>query len=607
MSTLKIIPTALPNKGIVLNKPEEFLKNNFSTADSRNMEFHDELLQGRLGLTKFDSTELSGPVLLVDQFWTFAGTWYLLFATTKDIYSYNFAVGTGTASYFDILTPVYTTGSISVDGTGASPTVVLGSGIETDFDGNGIKAGDFLKVGTGTPTTNDTWYEVATVTAGTGTSAELTLTAAGPSVFDSQFTIRKCFSGTSTDFWQSRTFIDSNLGDTWIATNGVDMPIRWTGTGQIVILGTGSSGITAAKFVEVYKDRVIFLWTVESANQPQRIRWSAVADCETWDSGDFKDFMDDGYWITGTSLMADYHVIFRERDAYLGRYVGGDYTFDHDKSSSCAGLWASNSLVVLERDAYYYGPDNKFHHWNLLTDEAISEEILPRTKDYDPNLEQYIYGWNVESRNQIRWMAPYSDTSYNNEMVVYDYSQGTLYLWEYEQEQALCCIGEYLNTEDLYVDYDPWDDYYVDEQDGFWDTRLFLDNAPVLVYGGYDGYIRNADTGYDDDGTAYTRVFESIRENYKLPYNKKRLWKQQFWFNSEVDGNVTIKLKKDDSNTFVSTTKTISLIDTTRDIIKKNISWDKEAQNFKTRVEATNHFAMLGYLNFIFKKGTTYR
>lgn len=608
MAKLQIIPTALPNKGIVINKPEEFLKNNFSTDESRNMEFVNELLQGRLGLDKLDAYQLSGAVQLIDQFWEYSGTCHVLVATTKDIYKYNPSPGTGSAAYFEILTPLYTTGSISVDGTGASPTIVSGSALDTDFTGNGIKAGDYIKVGTGSPLSTDTWFAVSSVSGtGTGSAAEITLTGTGPSVFDSQFTIRKTFNGSTSYPWQARTFVDSNLGDVWIATNGVDMPVRWIGSGQILTLGTDAGGFTAAKYVEVFKDRVFFLNTVESGNQPQRLRWSGVANCEDWGASDFEDLIDDGYWITGSAIVASSHVVFRERDAYIGRYIGGDYTFDYQKSSSCAGVWSAQSIVPLEREVYYYGPDNKFHRWNLLSDEVISEGIFPHTKDFDPNLEQYIFGWQVEAKNQIRWFVPYSDTSYNNECVVYDYAENILQLWEYEQEQACCSMGEYLNTSDLYMDDSVWGEYYMDEMDGYFDTRLFLDAAPILLYGGYDGYIRIADIGYDDDGTSYNRVFESIRNNYKLPNQKKRLWKQQHWLESAVSGTVTVKLKKDDAQAYDTTTESISLIDANRDIIKKNITWNKHAENFKTRLEATNHFAILGWLDYVFSKGDTIR
>lgn len=601
MPQLKVVPTFLPNKGIVLNKPEEFLKNQFSTSDSRNMEFSNELLQSRLGLVKMDTTMLSGPIQLIDQFWKFDGTWSLLFCTTKDIYKYNFPVGTAASSGFDILTPLYQTGTITCN-TGS--TIVIGTGAGIAWTGaNGIKAGGFLKLGTGQPSTTDTWYQILSV----GTNNSVILTTNAPTATASGYTIRRCFQGTSTDFWTSRTFIDSTLGDTWIATNGVDTPIK-LGTGQVTFLGTGSSGMTSAKYVEVYKDRVIFLWTVEGgANQPQRIRWSAVANCQSWTATDFQDFMDDGFWITGTGILASSHVVFRERDAYIGRYIGGDYTFQYDKSSSCVGVWSPTSLVLFEREAYHYGPDNKFHRWNMLSDEIISESIYPHMTEYNPNLEQYIFGWQVEAKNQIRWFAPYSDTSYNNEVVVYDYVENIMQIWEYEQAQACCSIGEYLNTEDLYMDDATWGEYYLDGQEGFFDSRVFLSGAPVIIYGGYDGYIRKADFGYEDDGTAFNRVFESVRLNYKLPDINKRLWKTQWWLNSEPTGDITIKLKKNDNNIFETETKTISLINTDKDIIKKNLTFNKEAQNFKFQVSATNHFALLGFLSFIFSKGKTIR
>jgi hypothetical protein len=167
-NTLKEIPTFLPNKSIILNKPEEFLKNQFSSDGSRNMEFYEEELRGRLGLLKFDTTALSGPVLLMDQFWKYDGTWSFLICTTKDIYEYDF-----TNSVYDILTPLLIgTGvnSISI-GTGASAYIVIGTGV--NFTTEGIKAGDFIKIGTGSVNQEATWYEVATKDSATQLTSQL--------------------------------------------------------------------------------------------------------------------------------------------------------------------------------------------------------------------------------------------------------------------------------------------------------------------------------------------------------------------------------------------------------------------------------------------------
>ena len=595
MSKLIGINTFLPNKGIVLNSPEEFLKNNYSSGDSRNMEFFEQFLQGRLGLTKFSNTMLSGPVLLIDQFWKFNGTWHLMICTTKDIYSYDF-----TNLRFDILTPVYTTGTITI--AAGTPTIVTGAG-GANFTTAAIKAGDFIKIGSGSVHTGSTWYQVLTKDSDT----QLTLTTSAATCAGSAYVIRKIFNGASTNFWDSVTYQDAILGDVWVATNGIDTPIRYTGTGQVQALTGLPAGFTTCRYVDEFKDRLILAWTVEGANQPQRVRASAVANCESYAALDFWDLMEGGFWITGTTRFDNYLIIMRERDAEIGRWVGGDSIFDFEPASSCMGAWASQSIVEAGDYIYYYGPDNKFHRWNLLRDEVISEEIFPWTKDFDPNLEQYVFGWMMEGKNQIRWFVPHSSSTYNNACIVYDFAENVLHIWEYENTQACCSMGEYIRNSDLYADDVIWGEYYADTTTGFADDRTLLDGAPIPVYGGYDGYIRIADSGYNDDTGEYTRVFESVRQNFKLPTEIKRLKQQQHWLNSELAGNITLKLKKDDSNSWETDTKTISLIDGARDIIKKNITWNKAAQNFKLRIEASNHFAMLGYISSVFSKGKTIR
>ena len=63
MSTALVVPTFLPNRGIKLDAPEELLLDQLSPY-SRNMEYLNELIQARTGLTKFSSTALTGRVML---------------------------------------------------------------------------------------------------------------------------------------------------------------------------------------------------------------------------------------------------------------------------------------------------------------------------------------------------------------------------------------------------------------------------------------------------------------------------------------------------------------------------------------------------------------
>lgn len=585
-------PIFLPNKGIVLNKPEEFLSANYSPY-SRNMEFNNDLLQGRMGLTKFDTSVLPGIVQLIEQFWKFDGDWLLMIATTKDICQYDF-----TNSRFNFLNPQYTTGTIEVQA--GTPTKLRGDG--TLWAAN-VKAGDYVKIGSGDVHSGSTWYIVDTVDSDT----LITLATAAPTTASgTAYVARKTYSGTQEFMWNCTTFQDATLGDTWIAVNGIDTPTRWTGTGLMTALTGLSTAFTSARYVSVYKSRVMFAWTIEGgANQPQRERWSDVADCNSWQDGDFHDFIDDGWWITGICNFGDYHIVFRERDAMICRYVGGYYIFDYEKSNTCRGCYSGKSIVVGSNYIYYYGIDNKFKMWNLTReDDVFGDELFEFTRNFNPNLEMYITGWEVEAKNQIRWLVPYSDSLYNNFCIVYDYAQNIIQIWEYEKDQALCCMGEYLLLDDRYVDEAPWSDYYVDEQTGFWDDRTFLSGTPIILYGGYDGYIRVADSGTDDDGEVFTRLFRSVRNNFSMPNKIKRLKRQQWWFMSRASGEVTIKMRKDDYMAFEAASQVISLI-SDKDIIKHNITWDKFSENFQFQVEATNHFELLGFLNTITEKGAT--
>ncbi len=589
MSKLQIMPRMLPNKGIVLDKPEEMLLHNFS-PHSRNMEFYNELIQGRLGLVKFDAAQLSGKITNVDQYWKFTSSWWLMVCTKKDIYAYDFA-----NTRWTILTPVYTTGTIEVKV--GELNKVYGSGTPA-WDTN-LKAGDFIKIGSGEVHTGSTWYEIQTINSAT----LLTLTSNAPiTAPGTNYVARKIFTGDDNQYWWSATFQDKNLGETWIAVNGKDKPVRWTGSNQVQALANLPTNFVSAKYVEIYKNRVMFAWTVEVGNQPQRERWSEVANCEDWNDSDFHDFVDEDTWIVGICNFNDYHIVMKEYEAYIGRHVGGTYIFDYERSTTCIGCKSSESLIPRKDYVYYFGRDNQFHRWNLLRDESISLEILPETKNFDPNGEQYVYGWDIDVKHQIRWHCMEAGEPYNNYTVVYDYTKEILQVWQYKSAQACCAIGEYLIVTDLYVDDPVWGEYYVDEQDGYWDDRRFESNAAIPIYGGFDGYVRTADTGYNDDGATYTRTFRTIRENHGAPQQFKRLWKREYWLEADISGVIGTKIRRDDETTWEFGAKQISLVEAGKDITKKFVTWNKTGRSFQTQIAAINHFALLGWIDYVFPK-----
>lgn len=586
----EVIPTFMPNAGVVLNKPQEFLAANYSPY-SRNMEFFNDLLQSRLGLIKFDPAVLSGPVLLQKVFIR-SGSLYYLFATTKDLYSYDFST-----SKFIIITPTYSTGTIEIQA--GTPTILRGTG--TTWLSK-AKSGDFVKIGAGNIDTNATWYTVLSVDSDT----QITLTTSAPTTAAlTAYVLRQTFTGSATNIWFSAAFVDNAQGEVWIATNGTDSPIWWNATGQAQLVSfSGLSGpLTTAKYITVYKNRVVWHWIVEGGiNNKRRNRWSAVANFQSYQDIDFNDLLDEDTEIRGACVFDDFLMIGKEKEWYVGRPDPTTFVFAFAKSSTAEGLKSNGSIIVKKDYVYYYGFDKKFHRWNILRDEIISEEIFPETKDFDQNLEQYITGIDVYVKNQIRWFCPYTSVAMNNYIVVYDYRHSVLEVWDCANANALSCMGSYILQSDLYMDDTTWGEYYMDQQDGYFDDVTYLANAPQFLYCGYDGIVRKCDQGSDDDGFAFNRIFRSTRNNYQMPAQFKRLWRQQFWFQSDPITSVTIKMKKDDSTTYDPKQNVISLINANRDVVKKMVPWDKEAQDFQIEISATNFFAMMGWLSFVMPK-----
>jgi len=594
-STARDYPVFLPNKGPVLDKPKEFLQDSISPY-SRNMELLNEMIQGRRGLAKLLTTVLSGYVLAQPKLRAFNNTKYNLFCTSKDIYSLDYS-----NSRYDILTPTYTTGTIEIQA--GTPTILRGSG--TLWDAN-AKAGDFIKIGAGSVHTDSTWYEIESVDSDT----LITLTASGPTTgAGASYVLRQIFSGGNTYFWDWEQFLDDNLGEVVIMTNGVDTPVYWDGAGAVVAMGTLATGFTAAKYVDVYKDRILFLDTVEGgARQPQRERWSGVADLTDWTDIDFADFVDEPTFITGTARFAGYHIVFKETNAYVGRHVGSTEVFDYDLASECEGCRARFSIIEHKEFLAYYGSDKKFHKWNLLQDQIISESIFPETKEFDPNTDKYITAGQIKRKNHIRWHCPYGDADKHNYTVVWDYSvtdRFEIKIWQYAEEDATLSFGSFVLTSDVYADDAIFGALYADETLGFADDSSLLSDAEITLYGGYDGIVRIVDSGTDDNGSTYNRLLRFKRFNLGLYNRRKRLQSQTWWLEQASSGTVTIKMRLDDSTDYHTTTKVITLLGSpaSKEITKQNIVWDLHAVTFQPEISATNHFSLEGFVNYYYIGG----
>lgn len=474
-----------------------------------------------------------------------------------------------------------------------------------------ISVGDKFKIGSTNINTAATWYTVLTVDS--DTQITLTATYAGSSADQQAYAIRLLFTGGSNNFWDWVQCEDTSFGQVIVMVNGVDMPIYWIGSGQAVSFTTAMmpTNTTAAKYVSVFAGRLLMAWcVVDGANQPQRlIAWEPFLITSPDEDAFPIDFVDEPTQIVGMAVFGGYHIVFKDTNAKVGRYVGGDTVLSYDPSYQCKGVRSAWSIVVKNDFILYYGIDKKIHRWNLLQDDIISEDSFPETIQFDPNQDEFVQGFDVIRKNQIRFLCPYGSTSKNNYVYVYDYQQGIGLPWTYAEDDACCCIGSYRRTSDVYADDVIYGAQYADETGGYADDSEFLDNGEVIVMGGYDGYVRIVDSGTMDDGLEYTRLLRIKRLDFDLPDYRKRLNRTQPWFEAAVSGSVTMKMMLDDSTTYEALTNTISLIpdSSDQDMVKRNVVWDMWAQDFQIEFSATNFFATLGFIAFYFKKQSTSR
>lgn len=209
-----------------------------------------------IGWTKYLTQQLNGPVVGIFEFAPANGTKKSIFATLKDLYQNT--PGSATVTY---ITPRYATGTASR--TGAAVT-----GVGTAWLTN-AKAGDEIHFGSATQDSlAATWYEVDTVNSDTS----ITLVGApGGSDASGAYTLRKRFTGVTSDLWFSEVFpraghVTPNPADRIYFTNGVDPVLEWDG------VATAASEVSAtlgfrAKYLVRYKNMMIYAHITTSAGE----------------------------------------------------------------------------------------------------------------------------------------------------------------------------------------------------------------------------------------------------------------------------------------------------------------------------------------------------
>lgn len=172
---------------------------------------------------------------------------------------------------------------------------------------------------------------------------------------------------------QNNVFTFTTFKDTMVATNGVDVPIKWTGTGNAAVLG-GSP--PTAPYIYRKWNR-LFL----TGHSGLIIRYSALGDHETWAAGNTitPDSYGDEY-VTGLGEWRDYLMLLTNK-----RIVPVSYTGDETAPFAWASLAPLMVGCVHQRAFANIGDDAVF-----MSDKGIhSVNITERYGDFEEKFLSY--------------------------------------------------------------------------------------------------------------------------------------------------------------------------------------------------------------------------
>ena len=576
MKNTKAFEVVSPVGGLnVMVSPGEIT--NIQSPDLRNVEFWEKELQGRFGRRKLTTAGLSGKVVGLDQYYLFSGASYLTAHSPKDVYRYY-----SSDKSWKYLTPTYTTGTVAV--TNNSADIV---GTNTVWSTN-VAVGDKFRLG-GLNDANPIWYEVQTVTDDT----HITLTAvyAEATASGQVYTIRKLYTGGNTDLT-----VKDIITDLYVFTNGIDNIQKWDGDTSHLASDLGGSP-PKAKFLCGYKDQLILGYTIEAGTDcPQRLRWSAVGNPESYPSENFMDLVEGADWLSGLAILGNYLVVFKERSIYLLYYVGGYWQFKQEMVVGGIGNIAPFSLGNLGDEILFLGPDGVYAFNGRNADNITDDNIKDIIDNLNPTAKFYSYGLIVEEKHQYWLAVPYGESETNDKLLVYDYFLGS-WSWHdipagvfgYYNLEGDLTIGELEGT--------------IGDLQGRIGDRFLLANAPINLIGGYDGYIYKVGEGQVDDGVTYTRYWVSKWFNFDAPHRVKTVSRLQPFLHNERGGSIDISIGTDFKDSW-DLTKTISLDDATAgEILKPNVDFKLTAKNFRVKFSATNYFRLQKFIWYFLEKG----
>lgn len=500
MSVGRHVPKTVtkPNLGLYLDRPAVTIPER-AMAACRNVRVKNGAISNdNMGWSRFLADALNGPVTLIDALIRRSGAQFLILGTPSDLYTYD--GGSATVSF---ISPRYETGTLSV--TNASATV---AGAGTAWLAN-VKAGDQIHVGaTGETDPAAAWVTVQSVT----NDVELVLAApwSGATLAGQSYTARKRFTASRLNPWQAAIFWNApgNV-DLWIATNGIDVPVKWDGSATEVTLLTGL-GFTCRTLYS-YKQMMLYGdVTVSGQRKPGTIRNSAIGDpenCATLEAGEF--VVPEGpHTIKRIRRIGDFATVYcgLGGDVVLLQFVGPPTNFALRTAVPGKGIVSARAAVEFPDHHQFLSQDGVYHFDGFTAKPLGAHVFREAMRSSDPSRRDQALAFKDEENGEVVWVIPQTtDPSPSTggpstgfvEHYLEDVGQAPMPITV--RDATATAVGAYqrettLRFSDLVLDFASYDFRF--------DDRFFQAEFPFILFGDANGRVYTWGTQGLQDETA---------------------------------------------------------------------------------------------------------
>lgn len=308
---------------------------------------------------------------------------------------------------------------------------------------------------------------------------------------------------------EDNRFSTATMNDTFVVTNGVDQPQKYTGSGTFANLTTtlAAGSITTAEIVFTFKDHLCLMNNTENtADCPQRVSWTNIGSLEDWINGTagYQDLVDDVSWVVSAALLSENEaIVYKERSIVNMTWVGGHTPFRFKTQVLGTGALSKDSIDSGTGEHMIVGPDLTYAYKGgteiEILDDKIKKTMYGRLNKEYANRIFVIY---IEEDDELQIWIP-TDTAYPDEVwctnvidEIWYVKARTMTCAGYYQEQSTFTIGDLIGT--------------IGDQNWKFGDTITKAYAPITLCGNNSGYVYKLDkTTLDNGGTAVTNEFQT--------------------------------------------------------------------------------------------------